>query len=314
MKQSADEYAASFVASLDLYDALRPRTQQREMGVSSVGLCASYAGFKLAGAEPTDAPVSRQAAMGSAAHDLIAAARKAFKPELLTGVEVEVTLPSGIVLVGHPDEVDPSEPSVTDAKTVADEAALIALRRTGSSLQQRFQRHLYYLGCAQAGLVPPAGTVRNVWTDRSGQAEWVHVEQEPFDMAIIHDADRWLGDVAYAVEHGEETPRDKHYTWCQRFCEFFSACRAGQTHSDLIISDPEFIGAASLVMEGRETEKIGKGLTEHGRRVLADLQAYASDNEDMVAFVAGDYRVRWNRVHRTDASFWRLDVDRVGTG
>lgn len=307
-----DDYAASYVASLDSYDALRPRSLQAELGVSDIGHCSSKALWLLTGVQPTDAPTGRQAMMGTAAHDLAAKARKAFSPGLLIETELQVTLPSGlVVLPGHADEIDPDEPSVTDLKTVGDEADLIALRRLGSTEQQRFQRHLYYLGAHQAGLVPAAGTVRNVWMDRAGQADWVYVEQEPFDMGVVHAADRWLSDVLYAAEHGEEVPQEKHYDWCRRFCQFFSHCRAGQTHADLTITDPELITAASLVLEGREGKKAGESLEKSGRKVLEPLQD--SSSGDMVAFTAGEYRVRWSQVNAVAGAYWKLSVDRVAS-
>jgi hypothetical protein len=309
MKRSADDYAAAYVASLDLFAATRPRSLQAGIGVSDIGHCSSKALWQLTGVPPSDMPTSRQALMGQSAHETIAAARKQFAPHLLIETEVTVTLPSGVELVGHIDELDPTEPSVTDTKTLGDESDLIAMRRTGSSEQQRFQRHLYYYGAYQAGLVPAEGTVRNVWMDRSGRADWVFVEQEPFDMTVVHNADRWLTDILYAAEHGEEVPQEKHYDWCRRFCQFFSHCRSGQMHSDKVITDPEFIAAASLVHEGREAKKVAVGLEDAGKRVLALLQASAEG--DMIAFEAGDFRVRWSQVNAERGPYWKLAVEPV---
>jgi hypothetical protein len=310
VKLSPDEWAASFTAALDTYEALRPRTSQKTLGISSLGHCASLAGFVMAGTEPTDAPTGRQAMAGTAFHEMVVKARGAWNPKLLLDLEVTATLPSGAKVIGHPDEIDPDEPSVTDVKTVSDEDALRALRRTGSSRQQQWQRHVYYLAAAQAGLVPPEGTVRNVWIDRAGQAEWVYVEQEPFSMEVVLDADRWMEDVAYAQRHGELLPQDKPFNWCQRFCEYFSACRAGQAHPDATITDPEFIRAAALVYEGRQEEKEAKAAVATGRMILDPLKDNGS--EDVQAFLAGGYRVRWNHSHKVSGSVWRLDVEAVG--
>lgn len=307
--RSADDFAASYMAALDTYAAMRPRSRQQAIGVSDIGYCASKTLHKLRHVSPTDAPVNRSAEMGHAAHDLAAAARAAFNPALLIEAELTVTMPSGLVLTGHADEIDPDEPSVTDLKSVSDEGDLFALRRTGSTEQQRFQRHLYYAGAVQAGLVPPVGTVRNVWIDRAGQADWCYVEQEPFDMAVVHAADRWLSDVLYAKEHGEEATQDIHYDRCRVQCQFFTHCRAGQAHDDLIITDPEFILAAELVHVGREEEKIAKGTVASARRTLELLL----DPDEMRAYEAGDYRVRWTWVNRADGRYPKLSVDRMGT-
>jgi hypothetical protein len=306
VKISADDYAATYSASLNAYQALRPRSLQEHLGVSDLGYCASKALYKLSEVEATDAPVSRSALMGTAAHDLGAAARKAFNPALLVEVELSITLPSGIVITGHADEIDPNEPSVTDLKTVADEAALLALRKTGSTEQQRFQRQLYYLGAAQAGLVPEVGTVRNVWVDRAGQADWCYVEQEPFDINTVHAADRWLEDVIYAAKHGEEAPRDKHFDHCRSYCEFFTHCRGHQAHGDFLITDPEMVTAAQMVVAGRAQEKEAKGLSETGKRVLAVLQQSAEG--DVASFEAEGFRIRWTKVNGEQRSYWKLDV------
>lgn len=308
MKLSADEYAASYSATLDAYQATRPRSLQGGLGVSDIGYCTAKAVLKLQGVEATDSPTPRSALMGIAAHALFAEARKTFKPNLLIEVGFDVTLPSGIVIPGHADELDPDEPSVTDAKTVADEAALIALRRTGSTEQQRYQRQLYYLGAHQAGLVPAQGTVRNVWVDRAGQADWCYVEQEPFDINVVHAADRWLQDVMWAAEHNEEAPRDKHFDHCRTYCEFFTHCRGHQTHGDFLITDPEMVTAAQLVHQGRQEKKIGTGLEETGKRVLAVLQQSADG--DVASFEADGYRIRWTRVN-AEKPYWKLDVQEV---
>lgn len=302
---SADDYAASYAASLDVYAAMRPRSLQADLGVSSVGHCSSEAMYRIRGVEPTDAPAGRQALMGTAIHEMVAAARKEFNPALLIETELTITMPSGVVITGHADEIDPIEPSVTDLKTCGDESDLAALRRGGATEQQRFQRHLYYHGAHQAGLVPAEGIVRNVWIDRAGRGE-PYVEQEPFDPAVVAAADRWLADVRYAAEHDEEAPRDKPYDWCRAFCSFFSHCRAGQSHADYIITDPEFIAAAELVHRGRAEGKEAAGIEKHGRRVLEPLQQSADG--DVAAFQAGDWRIRWQRVN-AEKPYWKVAVD-----
>lgn len=309
MHLSPDAYAASYMASLDAYAAMRPRSRQQAIGVSDVGYCSSKALFKLRGVSPTDFPVGRQAEQGHATHDLVAAARAASVPGLLIERKLEVTMPSGLVLVGHADEINPGEPSVTDTKTVGDEADLIRLRRTGSTEQQQFQRQIYYLGAMQEGLVSPSGTVRNVWIDRAGQANWCYVEQEPFSMDVIHAADRWIADVLYAKEHGEDAPQDHHYDHCRTFCQFFGRCRGGQAHADLVITDPEFIEAAELVYLGREEEKAAAGTVASARRTLELLL----DPDEMRAYEAGGYRIRWTWTNRGDSRYPKLSVDRIAS-
>jgi hypothetical protein len=312
MKLDADDYAASFAASLDAWSSLRPRSLQRSIGVSDLGYCRSKSMWKMTDTQPTDSPISRQAMMGIAAHEIIGTARKTFNPRLLIETGLKVTLPSGVVLPGTADEIDPDEPSVTDYKSVSTAADLIALRKYGSTEQQKFQRHCYYLGAMQAGLVPPVGTVRNVWCDRAGQSEEAYVEQEPFDMAVVHAADQWLSDVTYAIEHGEadDVLKDKHFEHCRRFCEFFGHCRSGTDHADLTITDEVMIRAAEMTFTGRALEKEGRALAEVGRRELSVLAP--DPGGDMVAYTCGEHRVRWSWVHQADGpGYAKLAVEQA---
>ena len=309
---SADDYAATYSAALDAYGATRPRSMQRTLGVSAVGNCSHYAVLTLAGVDPTDAPTSRAALLGTSTHDMAAKARAAWSPSLLLEQRLTITLPSGLVIHGTADEVDPGEPSVTDLKTKAGEAELVALRRSGSTQQQQFQRHLYYLGALQAGLVPEVGTVRNVWVDRSGEASWCHVEQEPFSMDVVAQADRWLEDVVYAAKHGEDGTRDKHWGWCKTFCDRFTACRGDEQSPTVVVTDPELVAAAKHVLIGRHEKGVGDGLERAGKKVLEVLQTAPGD--DVVTYEAGEFRVRWVWINRADGGgYHRLDVQMAAT-
>lgn len=303
----ADSYAASYAAALDVHEASRPRTIQRELGVSDVGYCRAKAQWKLTGVEPTDSPPGRQAPMGSAVHTYCAEARGSYKPHLLLEQELTVTMPSGRTLVGHADEIDPTEPGVTDLKTKAGAEEMVALRRTGSDEQQQWQRMLYAHGAIQAGLLPAEGVVvRNVWIDRSGQDPMPYVEQEPYDPAVVEAADAWLGDVAYAIEYNDEPSRDKHYAYCRMFCEFFSHCRTTE-HPDMVITDPELVQAAEYALAGRVMKKEGEALEKAGKVVLGVLKP--DPGGDVVAYAAGDVRVRWSWVNKVDGGHFVLHLD-----
>lgn len=309
--RSPDAYAARLTVAVDLHDAMRPRSMQTELGVSSVGDCRSEALYRITGVAETDAPPSRKAHHGTAIHALYTAAMTAYDPNLIAEPEIKVTMPSGLVLPGHPDWIDPAEPSVTDLKTKDDEAALLVQRRTGSSESQRFGRHLYGLGAIQAGLVGAEDLlVRNVWVDRAGQSSEPFVEQEPFDMGVVHAADSWLQDLLYAAEHGDEVPKDHHYDWCRSFCPFFTHCRSGETRGEAIVTDAVMVQAAADLFEGRQESKVGGLLEKAAKTVLAPLQQ--SVNGDLRAFVLGDYRLRWTWVNRSDgASHWKAHVEKI---
>lgn len=310
MTMSADEYAANLSASLDVYQSMLPRSLQSELGVSSLGHCHSEALYRLQGVVPTDAPTARKALHGTAIHTLYAKARAAFDPELLIEPELLITMPSGVVIKGHPDEVGHNE--VTDLKTVDAAGDIEILRRKGSTEQQRFQRHVYAFGAIQAGLVDEDCITRNVWVDRAGQQDEPFVEQERFDMSVVHAADAWLTDVLYADKHGEEVPKDQHYDWCKSFCEFFTHCRAGSETADYIVSSPEMVTAAEMLYTARAEAKVAASVEDAAKVTLAVLQESAQG--DVAAFVAGDYRVRWTWINSAAASrggYWKVMVDKA---
>lgn len=312
--RSPDQFAARLNVALNSFEAMRPRTMQRELGVSSVGGCRAEALYRLTDVPETDQPPARRALHGTALHTLYGQAMGWYDPELIIEPEIKVTLPSGLVIIGHPDFIDPAEPSVTDLKTKDDEAALYLQRRNGSSEQQRYGRHLYGLGAIQAGLVREEGLlVRNVWVDRAGQSLEPFVEQEPFDYDVVLAADSWIQDLMYAAEHGEDVPKDKPYDYCQKYCAFWTHCRGAETHGEAVVTDPEMVEAAAALFEGRDQSKTGGMLEKAAKVVLAPLQS--SVNGDLRAFVLGDYRLRWTWINRADgASHWKAHISKVEEG
>lgn len=95
-----------------LWDADRPRSQQREIGWSDLGVCRRRAGYRLAGVEPTNRGGSIQAAMGSAIHLVQEEALRRYVPAASAEEEVEF---AGIV--GHLDRYEHG--TVADTKGLA---------------------------------------------------------------------------------------------------------------------------------------------------------------------------------------------------
>lgn len=224
-----DDFGLTFQFDLESHDATRARSLQSDagtIGVSDLHTCREKVRRTLLGHVATDTTDKWAALVGTYVDAGVKEARAASGRNLLHDVELSVTLPNGIVLPGHADEIDPDEPSVTDYKT---KDALAGVRRTGADEQARAQRHLYYLGAVQAGIVGENGVVRNIFLDRSGSDPHPHVEQEPFDMGVVLAAQAWYEDSIYAAEHGEDAMKDWPRTMCERFCQFFTACRGSET-------------------------------------------------------------------------------------
>jgi hypothetical protein len=253
-------YAIDFRLSLDMHDLLSDRSRHGEdggIGASSFG-CREEMRRILTKAQRTDSPDKMAALIGGYIDAGVKQARKASNPRLIIDAEIPVTLhpvngpEDGFTFPVHPDEIDPDEPSVTDAKT---KAGLEAIRRGLADDRYRFQRHLQGLAAIQNGLVPEDGlTVRNVFIDRSGRDPEVHVEQEPFSRQVIAEATEWLDDVLYAAKHGEEAPKDRHREWCFSYCQFASACRAGEIQSEQI-TDSRLQQMVDALGEARSDKK-----------------------------------------------------------
>lgn len=264
----ADTYAANFVFDLEAADLVKPRGAQDDdgmLGASSFG-CREQMRRTLIQAPKTDSPTRLPALIGSYCDAGFKEARGIANPRLLLAEELPCVLPNGHKILVHPDEIDQDEPSVTDYKT---KAGLTAIRRGFVDQRYRFQRHLQYFAAYQAGLVPEQGITRNVFIDRSGRDSAAHVEQEPFDMAVVREATEFLDDALYAAQHNEEAQKDTPRHVCKDYCPWFTACR-GQEIELPEITDPKLVALIAAYDEAKRNEKESKALAEELREAGVD--------------------------------------------
>lgn len=297
---NAEDYAAHLMWDLDAHASASPRSQQAlrgEIGASDLGFCRERTRRVLTHAVPTDVPDKWSAILGNYIDAGVKAARQASeRPGLMHDVRLQVTLPSGYTLWCSLDELDTEEPAYNDVKT---KDGLALIRRTTAGDQPRYQRHVCYYAAHQNGLVPAEGIVRNIFLDRSGNDRHPHVEQEPFDMNVVLEADAWLSDAVYAAQHAEEAMKDAPRPVCERFCEFFTACRL------------------------REDSAEQEYLTGHRARILAEMVA-AKKRRDEAAAVYDEARLQlmgttgrsdrhWIRstVMNNKSASVRVDVDEI---
>jgi hypothetical protein len=302
---SPEDYAAEFVLDLTVDDAMSDRSRQadrRELGVSDIGTCREYVRLFLDGVPFTDQPKTTAARLGSYIHEGVLAARRNAQPHLLIEQTVTVELPNGMRVLGHADEIDPARAEVTDAKTVD---GLGVVRRVGATGQQRFQRHLYGWGAWQAGLFgdihPSQVTVRNVWLDRSGGQEDVHVEQEALSKNVLDEAVEWLYEVEEARSEGRQASKDQQAEWCRSFCPFFTACR-GEEDTSTTIFEPRMVQAAELYAQGHALAKDGEQLKKAALATLGEVQGSTGRYVVKRTFVEGGGSRR---------PYWRTTVREV---
>lgn len=266
---SADTYAQVFALDLKMGDLHRPRSQQTTdgvIGISDLGGCAEYVRRLVVKAPKTDSPNLMSAIVGTWCDQGMKESRMRANPNLLLDVALSVTLPNGAVVPGTADEIDQEEPSVTDYKS---KDGLSAQRRLQTPQQARWQRHNYAAAAIQAGIVPEEGLiVRNVYIDRSGKDETVHVEQEAFSWDVVNESSDWLTtQVLERVKDGEESSKDQPITFCKRYCAFFSSCRLGDVEIGPI-SIPELAAKVDLYAQAGKVEREAKAIKDDLRNDL----------------------------------------------
>jgi len=280
------------------------------LGPSDIGFCRNKAALMTKGVAATDDPPKWAAAVGTALHNYIEAAIKEAHPDWLVGsidgIRVTATLPSGAEISGHPDIVVPSANAVLDIKTVD---GFQWIKREGTSLQHKYQRHLYAMGLIQGGILDDTKPVLvgNIYFDRSGKEPEPLVLVEDMDPTLTSEIDSWVQDVIYSVNQGEDASRDVPAAVCERICSHYTACRGGlETYEAEFIDNPELLSAVDMYVQGRDMKKEGEAMQKAAQALL-----------DGVNGSTGTYQVRWVDVQPTTVEsfektgYRRMDVRKV---
>lgn len=280
------------------------------LGPSDIGFCRNKAALMTKGVAATDDPPKWAAAVGTALHNYIEAAIKEAHPDWLVGsidgIRVTATLPSGAEISGHPDIVVPSANAVLDIKTVD---GFQWIKREGTSLQHKYQRHLYAMGLIQGGILDDTKPilVGNIYFDRSGKEPEPLVLVEDMDATLTPEIDSWVQDVIYSVNQGEDASRDVPAAVCERICSHYTACRGGlETYEAEFIDNPELLSAVDMYVQGRDMKKEGEAMQKAAQALL-----------DGVNGSTGTYQVRWVDVQPTTVEsfektgYRRMDVRKV---
>ena len=280
------------------------------LGPSDIGFCRNKAALMTKGVAATDSPPKWAAAVGTALHNYIEAAIKEAHPDWLVGsidgIRVTASLPSGSEISGHPDIVVPSANAVLDIKTVD---GFQWVKREGTSLQHKYQRHLYALGLIQAGILNDSQPVLvgNIYFDRSGKEPEPLVLVDEMDPTLTPEIDSWVQDVIYAVTHNEDASRDVAAAVCERICSHYTACRGGlETYESEFIDNPELLSAVDMYVQGRDMKKEGEAMQKAAQAIL-----------DGVNGSTGTYQVRWVDVQPTTvesfekSGYRRMDIRKV---
>lgn len=314
MNQRDDKIKELITTALSDYMNKSPRSVQSAEGIlgpSDIGFCRQKAKLMIEGVPQTDDPPKWAAAVGTALHNYIEAAIKKSHPDWLCGsideIEVTATLPSGVEVKGHPDIVVPSSNAVLDIKTVD---GYEWIKRSGTSQQHKYQRHLYAMGLLQAGILDESKPVLvgNIYFDRSGKQSEPLVLVEEMDVTLTNEIDSWIQDVIYAVKHNEDASRDVPSPVCEKICSHFTACRGGLgiEEGTVMIQDQELLSAVDMYIEGRDMAKKAEQMKKEAQSMLNGINGST-----------GTYQVRWVDVAPTTVDsfekvgYSRMDIRKV---
>jgi hypothetical protein len=294
---------------IDEYSYNDPRSKQSRDGIlgpSDLGFCRQKAVLTTRGVERTDETNEASARIGTAIHRYLADAFDGFRPNnwIADSRKVTATFPSGAVISGTPDLICADFNIILDIKTVD---GFEWVKRNGTSLNHKYQRHTYALGAIQEGLLDPSRNlyVGNVYIDRSGKEPEPFFIIERFDESLTDEIDQWIQDVIYAVKNNEDASRDIPAAVCEKICPFFTACRGGlEVHEGgEFIDNPELVTAIDMYVEARELEKRAKQMKDEASFILGGVNG-----------TTGTWQVRWVEVAPTmveafeKRGYRRLDI------
>jgi hypothetical protein len=289
MRDIAGLAAELEMAILD-YGYNDPRSAQSREGIlgpSDLGFCRNKAALTTRGIPDSDERNMAAAQIGTAIHRYVSQAFAAFNPEwICDNQRVTATFPSGAEISGTPDLICPDYNAIIDVKTVD---GFAWIKREGSSLNHKYQRHTYAMGAAQIGLLDDSTTmyVGNLYIDRSGKEKSPMLIIEEYDPTLTFEIDAWIGDVVYAVKTGEDASRDIPAPVCEQICEKFTVCRGALEVHDggILIEDSTLRSALQMYADGRDMAKEGETLKKAASVILHGVNG-----------TDGVWTVRWTDV------------------
>lgn len=201
------------VKSLNAWDSRRARSQQVEVGPSSIGGCRREVWHELMQTPETNQTDKLAAILGTFIHAGIEEAIKREDPfgdNYLTELEV-----SALGLKGHVDLFIKDAGLVVDWKTKTKSSM-----RYFPSEQERWQVQLYGWLLEQNGY--EVREVSLVAIPRDGSMAEIKVHREIYDAPTAETALAWFDHLKSLVAEGGPAPEpEMKPTWCSRFCSYY---------------------------------------------------------------------------------------------
>jgi Domain of unknown function DUF83 len=199
--------AKTLVEALHAYDASRPRSLQKQIGVSSLGGCRRQVWHNIQGHTGSNQTSSLAAIMGTAIHTQIEKAFENSAAMIEHRIEASDGYPPATI-----DYYDPELGEVVDWKTIK-----MSGRDWFVSEQKRWQVQTYGFLLARQGF--EVKTVTLVGIPRDGSEEDIIVHSEPYDPAVAERAFAWLRDLESRTE--APAPERDATSFCAKFCKFY---------------------------------------------------------------------------------------------
>jgi len=282
----------TLVDLLVAHDNSRPRSQQKAIGVSSLGSCRRQVWHDLQGHEETNPTLRLPAILGTAIHN-----------------HIETVLPDDGALIEHRVEIDGYPPATIDYFKDGEvvDWKTITLKNVDYFVtkQKRWQVQTYAYLLSLTGV--EVHTVTLVGIPRDGTENDIVVYSEPFDANVALEAFDWLKQIKDATD--APAPEREATTFCKKYCGFYGTlCQGiGKDYSGDAITDVTVSDAAkrykelSVEIKQLETEKEAaksalegvSGVTMDGIKVSwSEVAGRTAPDLDAIKLVMGDVPVK----------------------
>jgi CRISPR/Cas system-associated exonuclease Cas4 (RecB family) len=285
-------------------DWRRPRSQQRELGMSDLGGCRRRAGYQMHGYPHEKPSGSVQAVIGTAVHDKADA-------ELILLRDLGLIPPNSVIneevrfggLLGHPDLY--VDGLLRDIKTIGYDIQLANYRLNGPPRQHIWQVMTYAAALILDGR--PVDTVQLDYLVRDSGNSWTW--SGPFDYEAVREAMTWLQQVRevpldwLSRDYAPDSPQCKH-------CPFSGECWSGHVidrdkRSVLLVEDPDAAKWAAKLKDARERKRAAEADEELAKGALDALRPNTRGRGE-VQIEGFPWALRWTVSTRRS-----LDADQV---
>lgn len=278
-----------------IWDRKKPRSQQRELGMSELGACRRRVGYRLAGIAPSNPAGSVQAAMGSAIHQVVA---EILEDLGLDGVVHEKEV-NAFGLKGHFDRVE--DDVLVDVKTTSSRW-LEHIKLHGPETSHIWQVSVYAAALKLAGHNIKRVRIDYLARDSGEEHNWPTLEGAPFNPRHVRDALEWLQAIQQADLDMLPRDEDPDGPFCGH-CPYMTLCWQGRVpgrdpRSVMYIEDPDTAKHAERLWQIRQQMK---ALEKEADTYKGILDAVRPDDGGLVK--AGDRYLDFRRNPRNPSKY-----------